>query len=210
MSIITRLTTWVSSQVLTASALNGEFNNIVNLINNLDAGTTPWTNVKPTNLLGNITTTGNITFSPSTKGLVGTATNDSATTGNVGEYITGTDAASYTNVATSTQYKDFQSIALTAGDWDVMGRVRIIANGGTISGACGFFIGTVAGNNITGLSDADNYADFNNGAFTSISLSVDQYRVSISSNTTYYIKGFATYSAGTPQFNTRISARRVR
>jgi hypothetical protein len=45
MSIISRITTWVTNQVLTSSALNGEFNNIVNTLNNLDAGTTPWDNV---------------------------------------------------------------------------------------------------------------------------------------------------------------------
>lgn len=48
MSLISRITTWVSAQVLTASALNGEFNNIVNLINNIDAGTTNFSNCNST------------------------------------------------------------------------------------------------------------------------------------------------------------------
>lgn len=46
MSIINRLTTWTIGQVLKAADLNGEFNNITNLLNNLDAATTAWTNVK--------------------------------------------------------------------------------------------------------------------------------------------------------------------
>ena len=46
MSIISRITTWVSGQVLTAAALNGEFNNITNLFNNIDSGTTGWTTLK--------------------------------------------------------------------------------------------------------------------------------------------------------------------
>lgn len=50
MSLISRVTTWVTNQILTSSALNAEFNNITNLINNLDAATTTWTNVKATNV----------------------------------------------------------------------------------------------------------------------------------------------------------------
>lgn len=46
MSQIQRQTTWASLQTLTASALNGEFNNIVNTWNNHDSGTSSWTSVK--------------------------------------------------------------------------------------------------------------------------------------------------------------------
>lgn len=64
MSIISRLTTWTIGQVLKASDLNGEFSNITNLFNNLDSGSTSWTNVKtgiltPTNV-GPFTATGAI------------------------------------------------------------------------------------------------------------------------------------------------------
>jgi hypothetical protein len=45
MSIISRLTTWTIGQVLKAADLNAEFSNITNLLNNLDADTTRWTNV---------------------------------------------------------------------------------------------------------------------------------------------------------------------
>lgn len=48
MSIISRITTWATNQVLTSSALNAEFNNVVNLLNNLDSGTTTWDNVNAT------------------------------------------------------------------------------------------------------------------------------------------------------------------
>lgn len=50
MSLISRITTWVNNQLLKSSDLNGEFNNIVNTINNLDSATTTWTNVKVTTL----------------------------------------------------------------------------------------------------------------------------------------------------------------
>lgn len=50
MSQIARITTWSSGQTLTASALNGEFNNIVNAWNNQDNGTSTWTKVIVTTL----------------------------------------------------------------------------------------------------------------------------------------------------------------
>lgn len=46
MVVIARQTTWASLQVLTASALNGEFNVVFNAWNNADAGTGLWNNVK--------------------------------------------------------------------------------------------------------------------------------------------------------------------
>lgn len=45
MSVISRITTW-TSQILTSASLNGEFNNVVNVLNNLDSATSTWTNVK--------------------------------------------------------------------------------------------------------------------------------------------------------------------
>lgn len=62
MSIISRLTTWTIGQVLKAADLNGEFNNITNLLNNLDAATTTWTNVKVATL--NVTTKATLPFGP--------------------------------------------------------------------------------------------------------------------------------------------------
>jgi len=46
MSQISRITTWVSSQVLTAAALNAEFNNLINSWNNQDSGSSSWTILK--------------------------------------------------------------------------------------------------------------------------------------------------------------------
>jgi hypothetical protein len=50
LSIINRITTW-TSQILTSASLNGEFNNVVNTLNNLDAGTTSWDVVKSASFL---------------------------------------------------------------------------------------------------------------------------------------------------------------
>ncbi len=58
MSLISRLTTWTVGQILKAADLNAEFNNVVNLINNLDAGSTTWTNVHDTTLVSGTSSTG--------------------------------------------------------------------------------------------------------------------------------------------------------
>lgn len=43
MATLSRVTTWAANQTLTAAALNGEFNNIINGWNNHDAGSSIWT-----------------------------------------------------------------------------------------------------------------------------------------------------------------------
>lgn len=48
MAVISRITTWASNQNLTASALNGEFNNIVNAWNNHDSASSRWNNIDST------------------------------------------------------------------------------------------------------------------------------------------------------------------
>jgi hypothetical protein len=45
MSTISRGTSWSSGQTLTAAALNSEFNNLINYLNNSDSGATTWANV---------------------------------------------------------------------------------------------------------------------------------------------------------------------
>jgi hypothetical protein len=54
MSLFNRITTWSSLQLLKSADLNGEFNNLVNGLNNLDGGTTTWTNVKVTTLTSGV------------------------------------------------------------------------------------------------------------------------------------------------------------
>lgn len=61
----------------------------------------------------------------------GTATNNSATAGNVGEYITG--SATGVAVVNATP-KDITSINLTAGDWDVWGSIATAPAGTTTTG----------------------------------------------------------------------------
>lgn len=60
MSLINRITTW-GTQILTSSSLNGEFDNIVNLLNNLDGATTKWDQISVANATSVPLTVDNLT-----------------------------------------------------------------------------------------------------------------------------------------------------
>ncbi len=142
----------------------------------------------------------------------GTATNDDAATGYIGEYASGTRAiASALNITAATP-TNVTSVSLTAGDWDVSGTVGMIPSGSasitkytigisttsaTLAGfdaaSDSFFEETVPGNGIT-------YWD-----------NTPTVRISISGTTTVYLVVNCTHNtspsvaaAGT------IRARRVR
>lgn len=51
--------------------------------------------------------------------ILGTTTNDSAATGNVGEYVSATLGSSVAVALTTTATSNLTSLSLTAGDWDV-------------------------------------------------------------------------------------------
>lgn len=139
----------------------------------------------------------------------GTNTNDNAATGYVGEHVL-TNNSSFTNYGATNTYTDADSITLTPGDWDITAMVTSALVGSTLS-FTDFFIGTVAGNNTTGRVLGLNHSSTN--APTSSSdetYSVPNYRVSISTTTTYYLKVRASYSAGTPQYLYSLQARRAR
>lgn len=90
MSQISRVTTWVSGQILKAADLNGEFNNIVNAWNNIDTASSSWTNQS---ISGTLAVTGAATLS-STLAVTGATTLSStlAVTGVI-TFASGTAAA---------------------------------------------------------------------------------------------------------------------
>lgn len=127
MSLFNRLTTWAAGQSLKSADLNGEFNNLVNGLNNLDGATTAWTNVKT----GGLTVTGTITapsfvgwtsFSPSLSAGFGTVSNSSGFYRRMGDtmivrctFKTGTISGSAATIAIPTGAIDYTKIS-TNGD----------------------------------------------------------------------------------------------
>lgn len=139
----------------------------------------------------------------------GTATNDNAAAGKVGEAVR-SNISTLTNFPTTNTLGDLTSISLTAGDWDVDVVLQAFLNGATMSS---FYAGvsTTSGNSGTGLVDGDNRIQQSPPSdVTDTSVVIPSYRFSLSATTTIYLKYLAQYTAGTPQARGRISARRVR
>ncbi len=156
----------------------------------------------------------------------GTATNDSAAAGYIGEYIANNRSTDL-NVSTIASGDAFDidtgatvsggattgatGIALTAGDWDIAGEVYVETSGSTVTIIRGF-VGTGTGNNVNGRDISSNMACIN-AAFVNggHALALPTYRVSLSGSTTYYLKCQISYSvAGTIVVRGNIRARRVR
>lgn len=140
----------------------------------------------------------------------GTTTNDSACPGCVGEYVIGslTFASRVGASFTAGNFGDVTSITLTTGDWDLAALVR----GNTVTGQTSnsIAISTNSGNTVTDHSDGFNEvsAIVASGGFTQV---IPAYRVSVASQTTYYLKSKA--NSGSTMANYvwgNLRARRVR
>lgn len=145
----------------------------------------------------------------------GTATNDNASTGYIGEHIS-SSVADITMGATAA-YFDITSITLSAGDWDISGIARFTRNAATYTDVdLRLGISTSSGTSFSDVLFGNNATRVRHETGTQLSWandssSIPSYRVSLSSSTTYYLKGYpGSYSAGSPAVSGRISARRVR
>ena len=138
----------------------------------------------------------------------GTNTNDAAAAGYVGESI---ESYAAVNAPASNTYGDITSITLTAGDWDISAIIVSILNTGVSITSVSGGIGTAAGTSGAGLlpGDTQGYSVPPTSQYLP-SITIPPKRVSINATTTYYLKMWMSYSSGTPQFQGRISARRVR
>jgi hypothetical protein len=145
--------------------------------------------------------------------MIGTATNDDAIAGNIGEEINSV-VSTYTNFTTSATYQNIASITLTAGDWDLSAFFTYSSNSATITAASNaiFVISTTTAS-ASGSTEGINLSYVPQAALLGTSKFTDvisPYRVSISATTTYYLNAQATFSVGNPQYVGRIRARRIR
>ena len=145
--------------------------------------------------------------------LPGTATNDNATAGNVGEYIASVVSGGSPITLVTGVWTNFTSIALSAGDWEVTG-LGSVNFGPVYTGNILLGLSLYSGSTYTDLAYGDNTAEFCyplTASSTISSTSVPAWRVSAATAVTVYIKVFATFSAGTtPSAYGRVSARRMR
>jgi len=138
----------------------------------------------------------------------GVSNGSNACTGCVGEYI----SQDWTNVnlPASGQWGDATSINLTAGDWDVTMIWAVNTLATATDFRCG--IGLNSGNNSGGLVYGDNYLEWgvtSGNIITFGPLTIANYRMSLTSNTTVYAKQESAWSVQ-PASSGRISARRIR
>lgn len=140
----------------------------------------------------------------------GTATNDSASAGYIGEKITsGTIALA--NVASTGSYGNMGSISLTAGDWDIYATADLYANTATITGESSAAISVNTGNTTTDQVVGVNQVPWVRPASGTTENSVSLiYNLQLSGTTTVYLKAVSVYSGGNPQARGIIWARRVR
>lgn len=144
----------------------------------------------------------------------GTATNDSASAGQIGEYISSAVASGSSVSLTTDTAANVTSISLTAGDWDVSGFVAF-DNGATTS------ITRLAASisQVSATSDfttAHAYGSQIAAAFVPGSGGVDitqragPLRISLAGTTTIYLVAFATFTVSSLAAYGGIRARRVR
>jgi len=152
------------------------------------------------------TVTASSTITPSqTAGIVGTTTNNNANAGSIGEYSTAN--ASGVSLTTGTP-SNLTSISLTAGDWDVTGIAQVLASGSTVLSAWNCGVSTTSAT----------FGGF--GTLTAIQgtlgtgsqqlLQCPVVRLSLSSTTTVYLLGQATFTTSTASGSGFIRARRIR
>lgn len=154
------------------------------------------------------TVSGNITFSPTTAGIVGTTTNNNAVAGNVGEYI-----SSYINLPgsgiTSGAVNNVTSISLTAGDWDVYFQLSTIPALNTVVGYTLVGIGTSTSTLLAQFGFSSLKSTYTGDGSSSTTLS-GVARISLSATTTYYANVYASFTVSTCTAYGGLWARRIR
>ncbi len=138
----------------------------------------------------------------------GTATNDSASAGYIGEYVPGTLLVGSAVSLSSNVVADIKSIALTAGDWDVW---ATIAYGGSFTGSTHInaWINTVSATMPTIPNGGAYYNDSSGTGASGDVKSVGIMRLSLAAPATAYLSTQVIFS-GTATAYGFIGARRVR
>lgn len=113
---------------------------------------------------------------------------------------------------TASQWGDLTSISLDKGEYDIFASATFRSNGSTTTGDIQLGVSTTSGNDGTGLTFGDNRTimqmDNTNGNYSP--LTVPFYNVTVTSPTTYYLKGRAETSITNLEVAYKISARRIR
>jgi hypothetical protein len=157
-------------------------------------------------------TFGSVTFSPTTKGIVGTPTNNNAAASYVGEFISSNIGIGTPVAVTSTVCVNITSISLTAGDWDVFGTVYTLPAAGTTTSAYSAAINTVSAT-LPGSGPNNAFVNFTNiaaAANLTLGFPVGSCRISLAGTTTVYLVTTLVFAVSTMGAYGWIGARRMR
>jgi len=150
---------------------------------------------------------------PVTAGQVaGTATNDNASAGNVGQLISSNVVSGSAVTMTSGTPANITSISLTAGDWDVQGACTSQPAGSTTTSVAICSISTTSATLNTVVSDSSGFAVNNTSesAGGGVTLVTDTARFSLSATTTVFLVSQYTFAVSTLGAYGKLRARRVR
>lgn len=139
----------------------------------------------------------------------GTNTNDSASTGYVGEVVSSSIAVGSAVSLTNATAANITSISLTAGDWDLSGQVVLVFSA-TPTTIIGNINTTSATLGTIGLSSPYMGLSVTFTAGFTQYLGLPTGRISLSGTTTVYLIGYGTFGAGTGSAYGWIMARRAR
>lgn len=158
-------------------------------------------------------TFGSVAFSPTTSGIVGTATNNNASTGKVGEFISSVVLIGAAVPLTNNTQTNITTISLTAGDWDVWGTLWTAPAAGTLTTTVACSVSQTSATlpttpaigestqQIRGISTATTEV---------IILNTGDTRISLAGTTTIYLVGLTFFSVSTMGAYGSLCARRVR
>ena len=139
----------------------------------------------------------------------GVTDGSNAAAGKVGEYVSASRVVGSATALTTATPKTVTSISLTAGDWDVtaIGAITGASTGTEFDVAI-----SANDNSMTGtvLGDSRAQTPTVSLAGADATLMIPQFRVNISTTTTYYLIVQETFTLGSPAAYGRISARRRR
>lgn len=144
----------------------------------------------------------------SSPSLLGRTNGAGPSAGMIGQYISSSTVGAVA-FPTTTNYGDLVAIVLTAGDWDISAVLGSQANGGTVT-TMSVGISSTTGNSSAGLVEGDSFVNaLGPTAATDTFASIPNFRASITTTKTYYLKFQSAFSIATPKAVGRISARRI-
>lgn len=117
-----------------------------------------------------------------------------------------------THSITAGQYGDFTSLLLEPGEYDISAVGNWFSNGAVTTTTIYLGISTTSGNSATGLLRGDNLVSGTKTQTSSRhdSLAVTPYRITVTTPTTYYLKGRADTDITNLQVAYRLTARRIK